>query len=457
MTDLSNSLVDAAARLAANEITSEALVVSCLECARDAGGEGGRVFTDLYAEQALEQARVADRMRRAGVVPSRFLGVPISIKDLFDEAGRTTRAGSVVLAGQPPAQADAPAIDRLKAAGFIIVGRTNMTEFAYSGLGLNPHYGTPLNPFDRGTGRIPGGSSSGAAVSVSDGMAFGGIGSDTGGSCRIPAALCGLVGYKPTAARVSRHGVFPLSTTLDSIGSIAGDVPSVAALDAIMAGSPAADPYLGTVRGLRIGVPQTIVLDDMDAKVAADFDRTLARLTVAGACAFDMPMRSWKRIADLGTMGGFVAAEAYARHRRILDDHAAEYDPRVRERILKGRDQSAADYLDLLAARQSLIHGFEDDLNSVDVLAFPTTPVIAPELAPLEADTEVFNATNLLILRNSTTINLSNGCAISLPMHEPETAPTGLTLAAPGGKDEQLLSVALTVEGMLGGAVFNES
>lgn len=444
MTEVTNSLFSAALRLSANQVSSLDLVEACLERATDAEGE--RVFTALHAGQARRQAVVADSMRQAGLVSSPYLGVPISIKDLFDEVGSATLAGSVVLGTRAAAKTDAAAIARLKAAGFIIIGRTNMTEFAYSGVGLNPHNGTPLNPYDRKTGRIPGGSSSGAAVSVSDGMAFGAIGSDTGGSCRIPAALCGLVGYKPTARAVPMGGVFPLSQSLDSIGSLANDVRSVAALHAIMAGTPVSKSPFHSLRGVRIGVPSQIVLDNVEQKVARDFEKSLTCLSAKGALIFEIPMRSWDRIPGMGRKGGLVAAEAYAVHRPILQQGGANYDPRVLSRILRGQEQDAADYLDTLMARRALIREFNDEIATLDLLAFPTTPIIAPELARLEEDTEYYNDINLLMLRNSTTINLSDGCAISLPMHEPETAPTGLTLAAVGGKDERLLWLAQAVE-----------
>lgn len=447
MTDQGISLSEAALRLAANKITSVALVESCLERASATDGEGARVFTVLHARQARRQAVIADRMRQAGMVPSPFLGVPISIKDLFDEAGRVTLAGSIVASAmQKAARADATVIARLKAAGFIVIGRTNMTEFAYSGLGLNPHYGTPLNPYDRRKGRIPGGSSSGAAVSVSDGMAFGAIGSDTGGSCRIPAALCGLVGYKPTARVVPMDGVFPLSQSLDSIGSLAHDVQSVSALHAIMAGSPVNECPAKRLNGIRVGVPSQIVMDNADEKVARDFERALEFLSAEGAHIFKMPMKSWKRIPDMGKKGGLVAAEAYALHRRFLNRNGTDYDPRVLTRILRGGEQGAADYLDTLKMRQVLIREFNDEVSLADVLVFPTTPVTAPEVGRLKDDTEYFNEMNLLMLRNSTTINLSDGCAVSVPMHEFGTAPTGLTVAAAGGKDEHLLSLAQAME-----------
>src|SRR5260370_40202533 len=231
------SLSQIAARLDAGE-PSRALIDQCIERIKDPAGEGDRVFLKVYGEAARTAADAFDQLRRRDATPSPYAGVPIAVKDLFDVAGDVTTAGSVALRQAPAATRDAPTIARMRAAGFVPIGRTNMTEFAFSGLGINPHYGTPRNPYDRKTGRIPGGSSSGSAVAVTDGMAMAALGSDTGGSCRIPAALCGLVGFKPTATRVPTDGTMPLSQTLDSIGPMAATVACCAVLDAVLAGGP---------------------------------------------------------------------------------------------------------------------------------------------------------------------------------------------------------------------------
>src|SRR5712675_744559 len=270
--------------------TSRALVDQCLERIKDAAGEGPRTFLKVYGEDARMAADAYDALRRHGAAPSLFAGIPISVKDLFDVAGDVTTAGSVALRHAPPATRDATAIARLRAAGFIPIGRTNMTEFAFSGLGINPHYDTPRNPYDRQAGRIPGGSSSGAAVSVTDGMALGALGTDTGGSCRIPAALCGIVGYKPTADRVPTTGAFPLSTSLDSIGPLAASVACCAALDAILAGEPADDLAPFPLAGLRLALPQTMVLENVEPAVARAFDSALAALGKAGARIVDIAL-----------------------------------------------------------------------------------------------------------------------------------------------------------------------
>jgi aspartyl-tRNA(Asn)/glutamyl-tRNA(Gln) amidotransferase subunit A len=272
---------------------SRGLVEQCLARIADQSGEGGRVFLKVHAADALAAADFYDRRRAHGAAPSPFAGIPVSIKDLFDIAGDVTTAGSVALRDAKAAEHDAPAVARLRTAGFIPIGRTNMTEFAFSGLGINPHYGTPLSPHDRQAARIPGGSSSGAAVSVSDGMAFGALGTDTGGSCRIPAALCGVVGFKPTAHRVPTAGAFPLSTSLDSIGPLAATVECCVTLDAVLAGEPAVDLAPFPLAGLRMAVPQTLVLEGVEPAVARAFESALAALRKAGARSSIFPCANW--------------------------------------------------------------------------------------------------------------------------------------------------------------------
>ena len=335
-----HSIIEAAAMIAAGA-KPRALVEECLARIDDRAGEGARVFLKLHADEARAAADFYHRLHAAGRAPSPFAGIPISAKDLFDVAGDVTTAGSVILRDAPPAQDDAPAIARLRAAGFITMGRTNMTEFAFSGLGINPHYDTPRNPYDRAAARIPGGSSSGAAVSVTDGMAFGAIGTDTGGSCRIPAALCGIVGFKPTAHRVPTQGAFPLSTSLDSIGPLTATVECAAVLDAVLAGEPIAPLQPFPVQGLRLAVPQTMVLDNVEPAVSGAFDAALTLLRKAGAVITDIPLREFSELPQINAKGGLSAAESYAIHRPLLAKHAKRYDPRVLARILRGQEQDA--------------------------------------------------------------------------------------------------------------------
>ncbi|TRM52310.1 amidase [Achromobacter sp. LC458] len=439
--------------LALNEgrTSSVALTELALARAQDAAGEGARVFTKLYAESALAQARASDTLRAAGIVRSAVEGLPISIKDLFDIEGETTMAGSVAREGEPAADANADVVQRLIAAGAVIIGRTNMTEFAYSGLGINPHYGTPLNPYDRATGRIPGGSSSGAAVSVADGMAVAGIGSDTGGSVRIPAALCGLTGFKPSAWRVSMQGVLPLSANLDSIGPIAASVRCCAELDAILSGDGGPVPEAMALRGLRLAVPTTLALDAMDKHVADSFAAAVARLKEAGALVDEIAIPEFAEVGGINSKGGFTAAEAWAWHRDLIARAGKRYDPRVVSRIMRGQDMSAADYIDLLDAREAWVAAVDHRIAGYDALIMPTTPIVAPAVADLVASDEAYYAANGLILRNPTLINFLDGCALSLPCHGPDTAPVGLMIAGSNGADRRILAVGLAIEALLAG------
>jgi aspartyl-tRNA(Asn)/glutamyl-tRNA(Gln) amidotransferase subunit A len=230
------TLEELAAQLQSGKTTSRDLTEACLARIEDETGEGVRAFLSTDAEGAIATADFMDARRSAGRAPSPYAGIPISLKDLFDVAGEVTAAGSTILRSSEPVTADATCVARLRAAGFVFLGRTNMTEFAYSGVGVNPHYGTPKSVWDRAQGRIPGGSSSGAAVSVADGMAYVGLGTDTGGSCRVPAAFNGITGYKSSTGRVPRDGVFPLSDTLDTVGPLANSVQCCSTIDAMMAG-----------------------------------------------------------------------------------------------------------------------------------------------------------------------------------------------------------------------------
>ena len=437
------TLADLAAALAAGRASSRSLVESCLERIADPAGEGRTTFLHVDKGAVLAQADAMDLLRSSGAAPSPYAGIPISIKDLFDIAGQVTRAGSTVLTNRPAATQDAASVARLRRAGFVLIGRTNMSEFAFSGLGLNPHYGTPRNPWERAEGHIPGGSSSGAAISVTDGMAHGALGTDTGGSCRIPAAFTGLVGYKPTARRVPRAGAVPLSTSLDSIGPIARSVACCATLDAILANDTPPGPV--ELSGMRFAVPKTFVLEDMDSDVAAHFERSLSRLSTAGARIERIDVPEFAGIPAINAKGGFSAAESYTWHRGLIESSGSAYDPRVLTRIQRGATQSAADYIELLAARKAFIAAVESRIARFDALLFPTTPVIPPRIAALQGDDEFFRV-NGLVLRNPAVINLLDGCAISIPNYEDGEPPTGLMLACAGGLDQQLFRCAAAAE-----------
>ncbi|MEJ0016717.1 MAG: amidase [Acetobacteraceae bacterium] len=431
--------------LAAGTTTSRALVEECLARIADPAGEGARTFTKVHADSARAMAEAMDALRRAGRAPSRHAGIPVALKDLFDIAGEPTPAGSRVLADAPPATANAPVVQRMLAEGFVPVGRTNMTEFAFSGLGINPHYGTPSAPWDRATGRIPGGSSSGTAVAVADGMAAAGLGTDTGGSCRIPAAFCGIVGYKPTARRVPIDGVLPLAPSLDSVGPLAPSVACCAVIDAILAGEPPAPPQPAPLEGLRLAVPSNIVLDGMDATVAAAFERALSTLAKAGARISHVRFAAFDGVGAVNAKGGFAASEAYAWHRALLAEKGHGYDPRIRIRIARGEAMTAVDYLELLQARRRLMAAFDGETRVFDALVTPTVPIVPPAIAALDDERE-YNRVNLHILRNTALGNFFDRCSISLPCHRPGEAPVGLMLVGETLGDARLFSIAAAVE-----------
>jgi len=443
--------------LAAGRTTSRRLVDLALSRIAEPSGEGSRAFMKVYQEAALAEAEASDRLRALGVVRSPIEGIPISVKDLFDISGDVTRAGSVALASNPPATADAVAVARLRAAGAVIVGRTAMVEFAFGGVGTNPHYGAPKNPYDRaGGGRIPGGSSSGAAVAVADGFCAMGLGSDTRGSVRIPSALCGVTGFKPTQSRVPRDGAFPLSYTLDSVGPIANSVACCAVYDAILAAekpaaSVSAPPPLPASQ-MQLLVPKGHLFDGLDPLVAAAFERSVALLRQAGATVVEREAPVLARAQGLYAGGGFAGPEAFHIHRPILALHRDKYDPRVASRIAAGESFSAADYIQLgyeraevIAESRRLLHGFH-------AMIYPTSAIVAPTIAEAESDDATYATMNLLLLRNTGLANMLDGCAASLPCHRPGEAPVGLTVAGMGGDDAMVLSVAQGVEAVLGAA-----
>jgi aspartyl-tRNA(Asn)/glutamyl-tRNA(Gln) amidotransferase subunit A len=423
-----------------------------------------QVFTALFADGAMAAARAADALLQQGAPLPLLAGLPVSVKDLFDIAGRTTLAGSVLRAGQAAATQDAAAVARLRGAGAAIVGLTNMTEFAFSGVGINPHHGTPRNPADAAVARIPGGSSSGAAVSVALGLAVAGLGSDTGGSIRIPAALCGLVGFKNTQRRTPLAGAFPLSFSLDTVCALAHTVDDCITIDSVLAGAPLAVPNK-PLRGMRLAVPQAVVLDTLEPAVASAFQAALARLSQAGAHLVDLALPEFAEIPHINSPGGFSAVEAWVTHRHAMQHQRERFDPRVAQRLALGEGVSAADYIVMQQRRRDWITRVQHKLAGFDAWLCPTVPLVAPELAPLlgggvgggvgadEASNKVrdeaFFKTNGLLLRNPFIVNFMDACAFSLPCQAPGDLPVGLMVAAPGGHDAALAGVALAVEAAL--------
>jgi aspartyl-tRNA(Asn)/glutamyl-tRNA(Gln) amidotransferase subunit A len=443
------TLTSLAAALDAGTTTSRALVEQCLAAIADPAGEGAQTFITVYAEAARAQADATDGLRKVGRAPGPYAGIPVSIKDLFDVAGETTRAGSTVLNGAPAAVAHAPVIARMLGAGFVLIGRTNMTEFALSGLGINPHYPTPSSPWDRAARRIPGGSSSGAAVSVADGMAFVGLGTDTAGSCRVPAALCGVVGYKPTARRVPLTGVLPLSFSLDSVGPLARNVADCAIVDAVLAGEAPTAPAARPLAGVRLALPDTLVMDGLDPVVAAAFDRALAALTAAGATVERVNFPAMSRISAGTIRASISVCEGFAWHRALLARAADGYDQRVRFRLEGGNTASIADYLEALAIRRSIGAEMNAATAGYDAVVMPTVPLLPPPIADLIANEAEYWRVNALMLRNTAFANFLDCCAITLPCHRPGEPPAGLMLMGKTMGDQCLFELAAGVEKVL--------
>ncbi|EYS92841.1 amidase [Cupriavidus sp. SK-4] len=404
------------------------------------------VFLHSTFEAAAQVARAADAAGRAGKALHPLAGLPVSVKDLYDVAGEVTSAASLVRKDAAPAAADATVVARLRAAGAALVGRTNMTEFAFSGVGINPHYGTPANPAGTdGVARIPGGSSSGAAVSVALGLAVAALGSDTGGSIRIPAALCGITGFKPTTRRVPLTGAFPLSYTLDTACAMARTVSDCIAVDSVIADS-AVIPRVTNPAATRLAIPRQVLLDDLDPVVARAFDRALGRLSAAGVQLEHVDLPELGELAALNAQGGFSSAEAFAIHRHLLAARRDLYDPRVASRIDRGANVSAADYIDLGRARLDWIARMEARLARFDAVVCPTVPMVAPEIAPLRTDDAQFFRVNALLLRNTSAFNFLDGCSISMPCHAPDELPVGLMLSHGPMRDADLLGTALALE-----------
>jgi aspartyl-tRNA(Asn)/glutamyl-tRNA(Gln) amidotransferase subunit A len=424
--------------------TSRELVEQALSRIADPAGEGTRAFIKVRADSARAEADYADRLRKSGVRRSRVDGLPVSLKDLFDVAGEVTRAGSRILEKAPPAAKDATAVARLRAAGAVFIGRTNMVEFAFGGVGTNAHYGTPKNPWDRTAGRVPGGSSSGAAVAQADGMCVMALGSDTRGSIRQPAALCGVTGFKPTMRRVPREGAFPLSFTLDSVGPLANSVDCCAAYDAVLAGETDELAEL-RAKGLRLMLPKSSALEDLDAPVEKAFRNAVEKLSRSGASLTDVPMPAFDRQAEYFKGGGFAGPEAYYLHRPNLS-RLDEYDPRVGKRILMGKDMTGADYVALGFLREEYMRTVAAAAAPYDAILMPTVPCIAPTIAEASASDEDYFRWNFRIMRNNGLINFLDGCAATLPIHERGAAPVGLMVCGLAGSDRRTLAVAAAIE-----------
>jgi aspartyl-tRNA(Asn)/glutamyl-tRNA(Gln) amidotransferase subunit A len=419
-------------------------LAAALERIDDLPGEGMRACLTVYRTAARAAADAADARARAGISLGPLDGAIVTIKDLFDVAGEVTRAGSKLLADEgKPAEADAPVVRRLRAAGAVIVAKTNMSEFAFTGLGINPHFGTPGNPADRA--RCPGGSSSGAAVSAADGMCEVAIGSDTGGSCRIPAAFCGVVGFKPSAQRIPTEGAFPLSWSLDSIGSMARSVANCATADAVMAGETPGTLDPAPLAGLRLGIAQGLPLENLDDTVGKRFPEALDRLEKAGARLSNEKLPLIGDMMAALSRASILVAEVYSIHRDRLTRRGDDVDQIVRARIEKGRDISSADYIAVMRTRAALVRAMDARLGDLDALVMPSTPIVAPRIDEA-ATPKDFMARNAMALRNTAIANFFDLTAISLPLPREGGLPVGLMLIARNGCDRHLFRIAAAVE-----------
>jgi amidase/aspartyl-tRNA(Asn)/glutamyl-tRNA(Gln) amidotransferase subunit A len=408
-------------------------------------------FVATSVVSARASALDADRAVAAGRDPGPLAGLAVSVKDLFDVAGEVTAAGSTILADAPAASVDAPAVARLRRAGAALIGRTHMSEFAFSGVGLNLHHETLANVAALAidpVARVPGGSTSGGASSVAGGAAWAALGSDTGGSIRIPASLQGLVGFKSTARLVPTAGAVPLSTTLDTVSAITLSVRDAIVLHEILADRRVALEHR-PLAALSFAVPSRVMLDGLDETVARAFRRTLSTLSAAGARIEEATLALLDEVATINAGGGFAAAESWAFHRRWLADRSAEYDPRVARRIARGEAMSAADYIDLIAARRAWIARMQDALQGFDAVLSPTVPIVAPPLTPLVGDDDAFFAVNGLLLRNPSIVNLLDGCALSLPCQRDGELPVGLMVWSSAGRDDAVLDASLAIEAAL--------
>lgn len=429
--------------------TASALTEAAYARIDDPAGEGQRSFIRLFRDAAFAAARDDDTCRAAGGSLGPLAGLPISIKDLCDVAGSTTLAGSKALATSPPAVTDAPVVARLRRAGAVILGTTNMTEFAMGSPGANPHYGTPANPYDRATRRIPGGSSSGAAVSISDGMAVAALGSDTAGSVRVPAALCGLTGFKPTARRVPLEGTVPLAFSVDSIGPLAHSVACCATMDAVLAGETDAVLVSRPLRGLRLGLPSNHVTEGLDPLVAAAFEYAVSALSAAGAKIETFDFAALREMAAIVARLPIAVAEGYWWHRELLATRGELYDPRIARRLRAGAAIAAADYIDYCRGRADVSARAAVATAQFDAVIMPTTHIVAPPIAAVEHDDAAWLATNLTLIRNPGIANFMDRCALTIPCHAPGEAPVGLTLMGETMSDRALLAIGQEVETVL--------
>ena len=436
--------------LAAGKTTARQHLETCLEAIDSE--DGRRAFITVNSDAARAEADRVDAMRATGSALPPFAGVTLSVKDLFDIAGEITRAGSRVLDGAAPAARDCSVVARLRAEGFNIIGRTNMTEFAYSGLGMNPHHGNPRSPWERDVdgGRVAGGSSSGSAVSISDGMSAATIGSDTGGSTRAPAVFCGIVGLKPTTTRMPSDGIYPLSTSFDAAGPMGHSTDCCAVMDDIMAGGAGRAETPFPVAGLRLAIPRGYLFDELDPEVAAGFEAAVARLSAAGAAISDIRLDILEELRPANRPKSIVSAEAFAIHRDQLAARRDGYDPYVATRLDGGGDILAADYIAMHRERDATCAAVQAVTRPFDALVLPTSPCVPPKITALDT-TEALMKASARVLRNTALSNYLDRPTITIPCHRAGEAPVGLSLMGSRHHDRRLLAIAAGVEGIVRG------
>lgn len=449
-THLGKSIAQLSVLIQSGNLDPIALIEESLDAIRTHGDQA--IFTRLLEVRAKEEAAASSRRLRDGRSRGLLEGIPVAWKDLFAITGLPTTAGSVVLANDEPASADADMVKALNAAGMVAIGRVNMSEFAFSGLGLNPHYGTPHNPRSTDVARIPGGSSSGSGVAVASGLVPVSIGTDTGGSVRIPSAFNGLVGYKASRGRYSMSGVFPLATSLDSLGPLCRSVQDAIWIDAAMRGRAAFDIAQGDGAAPSLVVPTNVVMDEVEDGVMQAFEAALGRLSAAGIqirhAAFPAFDDLFQVMAEHGPL---VTAEAFAlHHRRLAGPEAEAMDRRVVARTRLGEKISLVGYIEILKVRERLIGDMASMLGSNEFVAYPTVAHVAPPVAPLEADDELFVKVNSKTLRNTLIGNFLDWCGVSLPCGTGSAGmPVGFLLSAPKGQDERVLAAARLLEDII--------
>ena len=410
------------------------------------------IFIALTPDRARTEAKASRERHRDGKPLGPLDGVPLAWKDLFDVAGTTTTCASDLYRGRAPAQADSTAVANCAWAGTVCLGKVNLTEFAYSGLGLNPHFGTPRNAHDEATPRAPGGSSSGSAVAVARSLAPAAIGTDTGGSVRIPAAFNGLVGYKSTEGHIDKTGVQPLSLTLDTVGPLGRSVEDCVLIERALRREWVVSPRPAGLEDLTLVVPDNFVFDDAEDAVVANFEAMLSKLSAAGVGVERRRFNVFDEMNEVAAKyGTVIAAESYYALGPLVEGpDGGRVDRRVTARVLNGKKMSARDFIAVREERARLTRALAAEMEGTTFLAMPSVAITAPEIAPLDADDDVFSRTNLLALRNTMIGNYFNLCGLTMPSGaDARGLPAGIMFNAPARKDETLLCYGLSLDRVL--------